>query len=188
VDEIIDKDNDEENWADSGTQSGGRSPPHDANDSDDSESGEDTYVSEKRTLKGMGIQNGKGIGKSTEGGKGKEMGQGKGNGKGKGMAKQISGVDDIPCTDTFQLQKERYKAAAGMEGKQEQVNYEPEPLPRVSVFSDNDSNCTEESDGKYDSKYDSGVHMHMADTVDAPDGIEFDGSVDMERDGDNEDE
>jgi hypothetical protein len=72
VDEIIDKDNDEENWADSGTQSGGRSPPHDANDNDDSESGEDTYVSEKRTLKGMGIQNGKGIGTSTEGGKGKE--------------------------------------------------------------------------------------------------------------------
>jgi hypothetical protein len=75
-----------------------------------------------------------------------------------------------------------------MEGKQEQVNYEPEQLPRVSVFSDDDSNYTEESDGKYDSKYDSGVGMQMADNVDAPDDIEFDGNADMERDGDNKDE
>ena len=182
------QENDEENWADSRTPSGGRSPPGNGNDRDGGECGEDTQGCEKRTMKENGTQNGKGIGKSTEDGKGNGMGQGKGNGQRKGIAKQIPGMDDIPCADTFQLQKEMSMAALDMEGKLEQVNSKPEASPGVSVFSDDYSNHTEESDGKYDSKHDSDVDIHMSDNVDAPDCIDFDGNVDMERDGDNEDE
>jgi hypothetical protein len=76
-DEIIDEDDDDENWADPGARSGGRSRPGDDNDNDDSEGEEDTQGGEKGTGKGKGTKDGKGKGK----------GKGKGNGKGKGIVK-----------------------------------------------------------------------------------------------------
>jgi len=84
-DEIIDKDDDDDNWADRGAPSGGRSRPGDGNDNDDGESEEDTQGGEKGTRKGKGTKDGKGKGKVTEDGKGKRKGNGKGNGKGKGI-------------------------------------------------------------------------------------------------------
>ena len=64
-DEILDKDDDDEIWADLGIPSGGRSCPSDGNDNDDDEGEEeDTQSVEKGT------------------GKGKWKGKGKGNRKG----------------------------------------------------------------------------------------------------------
>jgi len=40
-DEILDKDDDDENWADPGSQSGGRSRPSDGNNNDDVEGEEE---------------------------------------------------------------------------------------------------------------------------------------------------
>jgi len=51
-DEIIDKDDDDENWADPGAPSGGRSRRGDGNDNDDGEVEEDTQGGEKGTGKG----------------------------------------------------------------------------------------------------------------------------------------
>jgi hypothetical protein len=84
-DEIIDEDDDDDNWADPGAPSGGSSRPGDGNDNDDGESEEDTQGGEKWTGKGKGTKDGKGKGKATEDGKGKGKGKGKGNGKGKGI-------------------------------------------------------------------------------------------------------
>jgi hypothetical protein len=84
-DEIIDEDDDDENWADPRAPSGGRSSLGDGNDNDNGEGEEDTQGGEKGTEKGKG----------TKDGKGKEKGKGKGNGKGKGIVKQTSGGDDI---------------------------------------------------------------------------------------------
>jgi len=58
----------------------------------------------------------------------------------------------------------------------------------VSISSDDDTDSTAESDGKYDSEPDSDVDMCMEDDVDAPCGIDLDGDVDMEQDSDNEEE
>jgi hypothetical protein len=76
-DEIIDEDDDDDNWADPGAPSGGRCRPGDGNDNDDSESEEDTQGAEKGTGKGKGTKDEKGKGK----------GKGKGNSKGKGIVK-----------------------------------------------------------------------------------------------------
>jgi len=84
-DEIIDEDDDDDNWADPGAPSGGRSCPGDGNDNDNGESEEDMQGGEKGTGKGKGTKDGKGKGKVTEDGKGKGKGNGKGNGKGKGI-------------------------------------------------------------------------------------------------------
>jgi len=84
-DEIIDEDDDDDNWADLGAPSGARSGPGDGNDNDNGESEEDTQGGEKWTGKGKGTKDGKGKGKATEDGKGKGKGKGKGNGKGKGI-------------------------------------------------------------------------------------------------------
>jgi hypothetical protein len=84
-DEIIDEDDEDDNWADPGALSGGRSRPDDGNDNDDGESEEDTQGGEKGTGNGKGTKDGKGKGKATEDGKGKWMGNGKGNGKVKGI-------------------------------------------------------------------------------------------------------
>jgi len=83
-DEIIDEDEDDDNWADPGAPSGRRSRPGDGNDNDDGESEEDTQGGETGTGKGKGTKDGKGKGKATEDGKGKGKGNGKGNGTGKG--------------------------------------------------------------------------------------------------------
>jgi len=53
------------------------------------------------------------------------------------------------------------------------------------ICSDDDTDSTEESDGKYDSGHDCDVDMHMENDMDGPDGIDLDSHVDMERDGDD---
>jgi hypothetical protein len=40
---------------------------------------------------------------------------------------------------------------------------------------------------EYDSEHDADVDMYMEDAVEAPDGVNIDGHVDMETDGDNAD-
>jgi len=105
-DEIIDEDDDDENWADPGAPSGGRSRPGDGNDNDNGECEEDTQGGEKGTGKGKG----------TKDVTGKGMGKGTGNGNGKGIVKRTPWGDDISRAVALQLQKERYEANSGMEG------------------------------------------------------------------------
>ena len=113
-DEIIDEDDDNENWADPGAPSGGRSHPGDGNDNDNAEGEEDTQGGEQATGKGKGTKDGKGNGQRK--GKGKGTGKGQGKGKGKGIVKQTPGGDDISCAVALQLQKERYEADSDTEG------------------------------------------------------------------------
>jgi len=105
-DEIIDEDDDDQNWADPGAPRGGRSRPGDDNDNDNGEGEEDTQGSEKGT----------GEGKATIDGKGKGKGKGKGNGKGKGIFEQTPGEDDISRAVGLQLQKEMSEAHLDTEG------------------------------------------------------------------------
>jgi hypothetical protein len=111
-DEIIDEDDDDENWAAPGVPSGGRSRPGDGNDNDDSEGEEAMQGGEEGTRKGKGTKDRKGIGK----GKATEEEKGQGNGKGKGIVKQTPGGDDISRAIALQLQKEMYEADSDMEG------------------------------------------------------------------------
>jgi hypothetical protein len=53
-DQILNEDDDDENWADPEVPSGGRSHPGDANDNDDGRSEEDTQGGVKATRKGKG--------------------------------------------------------------------------------------------------------------------------------------
>jgi hypothetical protein len=105
-DEIIDEDDDDENWADPGAPIGGRSCPGDGNANDNGEGEEGTQEGEKGIGKGKGTKDGKGKGKGKE----------KGNGKGKGIVKQTPGGDDISRAVGLQLQKKRYEANSGTEG------------------------------------------------------------------------
>ena len=108
-DEMIDEDNDDENWAEpGGAPSGGTSHHSDGNNNDNGEGVEDTYGGVKGTRNGKGTKNAKGKGK----GKAREDGRGKGNGncKGKGTVEQTRGGDDISCAVALQLQKEMYEA------------------------------------------------------------------------------
>jgi hypothetical protein len=89
--EIIDEDDDDQNWADPGAPSGGKSRPGNGNDNDTGEGEEDTQGGEQGTGKEKGTKDGKGKGNATEDRKGKGKGKGKGNGKGKGIVKQTSG-------------------------------------------------------------------------------------------------
>jgi len=177
-DEIIDEDDDDENWGDPGAPSDVRSHPGDGNDNDNGEGEEDTQRCEKGSGKGKGTQDGKGKGT------GKRMG----NGKGKGIVKQTPGGYDISCAVDLQLQKERYDADSGKEGYLAPVYLEPEQLTGVSFSSDGDTDYTKKSDGEYDSELDPDVDMCMEDDVDAPDSVDLDGDVDMERDGDDDEE
>ena len=118
--------------------------------------------------------------------KGKGKGKGQGNGKGKGIIKQTPGGDDISRAVALQLQEEMYEADLDTEGELERVYWDPEVSPAVSIASDNETVSTKELGGKYDSEHDSNVDMHMADDVDALDGIDLDRNVDMERDGNDE--
>jgi len=112
--EKINKDNDDDNWANPGAPSGGRSRPNDGNDNDDSEGEEDMQGGEKGTRIGKGTKHwkGKGKGKATEEGKG----NGKGNSKGNGIVKQTGGGDDMSRAVAWQLQKARYEADSDTEG------------------------------------------------------------------------
>jgi len=105
-DDIIDEDDDNENWADPRAPSHGRSRPGNSDDNDKGEGEEDMQGGEKGIGKGKGTKDGKGKGK----------GKGKGNGKGKGIVKQTPGGDDISRAVALQLQKERYEADSDMEG------------------------------------------------------------------------
>jgi hypothetical protein len=68
--EIIDEDVDDENWADPGALSGGRSRPGDGNDNDNGQGEEDIQGGEKGTRKGKGTKDGKGKGKGKAKGNG----------------------------------------------------------------------------------------------------------------------
>jgi len=115
-DEIIDEDDDDDNWADPGAPSGGWNCPGDRNDNDDGESEEDTLGGEKRTGKGKGTKDGKGKGKVTDDGKGKVKGKGKGNCKVKGIVKHTPGGHDISRAVALQLQNQMSKADFDTEG------------------------------------------------------------------------
>jgi len=107
-DGIIDKDDDDENWADPGAPSSGKSRPGNGNDNDNGEGEEDTQGGEKGTGKRKG----------TTDGKGKVQGKGKGKwkGKGKGIVIQTPGGDDISRAIALQLLKERNQADPDTEG------------------------------------------------------------------------
>jgi len=104
-DEIIDEDDDDENWADPTMPSSGWSRPGDGNDNDNGKGEEDM----------QGGENGTGKGKGTKDGKGKGKGKEKGNAKGKGIVKQTPTGDDISRAVALPLQKEKYEADSGME-------------------------------------------------------------------------
>jgi len=105
-DEIIDEDDDDDNWADPGAPSGERSRPGDGNDNDSGKSEEDTQGAEKGTGKGKGTKDGKGKGK----------GKGKGNSKWKGINTRTPGGEDISFAVSLQLQKQMSEADLGKEG------------------------------------------------------------------------
>jgi len=56
------------------------------------------------------------------------------------------------------------------------------------MSSDDDTDSTEKSDGEYDSQLDPDVDMRIEDDVYAPDGVDLGCDVDMERDGDDDEE
>jgi len=56
----------------------------------------------------------------------------------------------------------------------------------VSVSSDDDADFTETSHGEYDPELDPDEDMWMEDDVDALDGIDLDGDLDIERDSDDD--
>jgi len=117
-DEIIDQDDDDENWANPGGPSSGRRHSSDGNDNDNSEGERDTQGCEKGTGKGKGTTDWKGKGKATEDGKGKRKwkGKGKGNDKGKGIVKQTPAGDNISHAVALQLQKWMSEAYLDTEG------------------------------------------------------------------------
>ena len=176
--ELINEDDDDENWADPGALSGGRRRPGAVNDNDNGEGEEDMHGGEKGT----------GERKGTKDGKWKGKGKGKRNGKGKGIVKQTPGGDDISHVVALQFQKEMYEADSDTEGWMERVYLEPEASLSVSISSDDDTHSTTKSDSKYDSEHDSGGDMRMEDDMDAPEGVDLDGDLDMEMDGDDDEE
>jgi hypothetical protein len=135
-DEIVDADVDDNNWADSGVPSSGRSCPSDGNDNDDGDGDEDSMGSAKGTRKGNGRKVGKGKWKATEDGKGKGRGKGKGNGIGKGIVKHTPAGDDIICAVALQLQIEMSEEDLDKDGELERVYSEPDASPAASISSD----------------------------------------------------
>jgi len=192
TDEIINKDCDHEHWADPGALSDGMSCPGNGNDNDASDSEEDTQGGGTGPGNVKGTKAGKGNGKASEDekwkGKGKQKqmekgkGQGRGYGQGKGSVGQSPGGDDISRAVALQLQTAMYKADSDTVGYVEWFCWEPEVSPAVTISSGDDTDSTEESDGKYDSEHDSHVNMLVEDEVDAPYGTDLDCNVDMERD------
>jgi len=81
-DDIINEDDDDENWVDPRALSDGKGRPGDGKDNDDGEGEEDMQGAEKGTGKGKGTKDGKTkrTGKAMEEGKGKENGKGIGKG------------------------------------------------------------------------------------------------------------
>jgi len=90
-DEMIDEDDDDENWADSGAPSGARSCPGDDNDNDDDEGEEDTQGGETRTGKRKGPKHGRGNGRRLRMGRGTVRGRGRETVKGKVLLNKPQG-------------------------------------------------------------------------------------------------
>jgi hypothetical protein len=111
-DEIMDEDEDDENWVDRGVPSGGRICPSDGIRNDNGEGGEHMQGTEQETGKGKGTKNRK----QQRMGKATEERKGKGNGKGKSSVKQTLEGDDIGRAVAPMLQKEMDEADLDMEG------------------------------------------------------------------------
>jgi hypothetical protein len=113
-DEIFDEEDDDENRADPGSLSGGRSRRSDGNDIEDCEGEGDTQGGEEETRKEKSTKagSGKGMGKATEVGKG----EGKGDGNGKSIVELTRGGDDISRAIALPLQKEVYQVDSDMLG------------------------------------------------------------------------
>jgi len=58
----------------------------------------------------------------------------------------------------------------------------------MSISSGDDTNSPKQSDGEYDLENNSDVDLHLEDNVDALDGVDLDGDVDMAEDGDDDEE
>jgi hypothetical protein len=115
-DEIINDDDDEEDWADPKEPCGGWSHPGDGNHNAEGYGEEDIHGDEKWTGKVQGTKDGTGKGKATEDGNGKGKAMWKANGKVKGFVVQSPGGDDISCAIALQLQKAISEANLDMEG------------------------------------------------------------------------
>jgi len=115
-DEMIDEDDDDVNWPDSGAVSGGQSRPREDNENADSEGEEDMQGGEIGTGNGQRNKDGKGMGRPTEDGMGNGNGKGKGNSKGKVIVKQTPGGDDNSCAVASQLEKEMSEAGLDRAG------------------------------------------------------------------------
>jgi hypothetical protein len=85
---MIHEDDDDNNWADPGLPSEGRSRPGDDNGNDDGKVEEDIQGSVKGIRKWKGTNDGKGKEKE------KRKGKGKGNAKGKGIVKLYDADSD----------------------------------------------------------------------------------------------
>jgi len=77
-DEIINKEDGDQNWPDPRVPSGGRNHPGNGNDNEDSKGEEDTQSGEKGTGKGKGTKNWKGKGRRLRTERVKERGRGRG--------------------------------------------------------------------------------------------------------------
>jgi hypothetical protein len=111
-DEIIDEDDDDENWVHPGAPSGARSCSSDGYHNDDCEGEEDMQGGENGTRKQNSTKDGKGKGKGNAMEEGK--GKGKGNGKANGIGKETPGEDDSSHAVAVQLQKEIDEADSEM--------------------------------------------------------------------------
>jgi hypothetical protein len=174
-DEIINKDDGDEHWADPGVLSSGRSCAGDGNDNDNGEGEEDMRGGVKGTRKRQGTTDG------NRNGRGKE----KGNSKGNGIVKRSPGGDDNSCAIALQLQMQMSEANFNMEGQLERAYSEAEASPAMSITSKDDTDSTK-SDTHFDSSHEPDGDLHIKNDVDAPEGVDVDGDVHMQRDGDNE--
>jgi len=105
-DEIIDEDDDVENWAYPRVPSHGRFRPGDGNNTDNGEGEKDLQGGENRTKKRKGTTNGHG----------QVMGMGKGNRNGTGNVIQTPAGDDISRAVALPLQKEMYHEDSDTDG------------------------------------------------------------------------
>ena len=81
-----------------------------------------------------------------------------------------------------------YKTDSDKLGSIVQVYFSPEGSPTVSICPDDVTDSAEESECEDDSEYNSDVDICMEDNMEATDGIDLDGHVNIERDSDDEDE
>jgi hypothetical protein len=87
----------------------------------------------------------------------------------------------------FAVAAAKVRGRLNKEGWLEGIYFEPEASPAGTISADDDTASTE-SDGKYDPELDSIVDMRMEDDVHTPDAVHLDSDVDMERDGEDEED